>query len=108
MSDADDLMKNYTSKAAQEVPALIEKLAADLGIDGENAKAAIGSALSRAFMRGVETGEAEIQAQTVEQGYDIRTTKLRPDDDWAYFSSFGSFSSARSRSSIRFRRPSIR
>jgi hypothetical protein len=81
MPDAGDLMKNYASKAFQEIPPLQNELAKVLGVEDETEKVeVIGEGLTRAFLRGVEAGEAEIQAQTVEQGYDIKTEKLVVDD----------------------------
>lgn len=85
MADYDDLLENYASKAAQEIPPVQKRLAdaLDVADDDEKLKL-IGGALAELFMRGVEAGEAEIQAQTAEQGFNITTTKLRaspPEDE---------------------------
>lgn len=64
MSDYSDLMKNYASVGAQDLPPLIEKAADALGITGETEKVeTLDEALARAYMAGINRGEAEIMAQ---------------------------------------------
>jgi hypothetical protein len=54
MSDYSDLMNNYASAGAQDLPPLIEKAADALGITGETEKVeTLGEALARAYMAGI-------------------------------------------------------
>jgi hypothetical protein len=78
MSDYSELMKNYASAGAQDLPPLIEKAADALGITGETEKVeTLGEALVRAYMAGINRGEAEIMAQAAEQGFNITVDQQR-------------------------------
>jgi hypothetical protein len=81
MSDYDDLMHNYQTAAAQDLPPLIEKAATALGITDDEQRGILGSALLEAWMDGAHAGQAEVVAQAVEQGLDPEHLIVNPPDE---------------------------
>lgn len=78
VSEYEDLLRNYTTHAAQVLPPIIESLSAHLGLEDEVDLEAVGGALTRAYMEGSAAGQAEAAAQAAEQGVNINVEQLRP------------------------------
>jgi hypothetical protein len=78
----DDLLRNYTTHAAQALPPILADAAARLGIESDAEREALGEALARAYMAGVDAAQAEFAAQAIEQGINLHVRQHRaPPED---------------------------
>ena len=81
MSGFDDLLRNYATHAAQALPPIIGDAADRLGVEVEAEREALGEALARAYMAGVDAAQAEFAAQAIEQGWNVEVQQQRPPRD---------------------------
>ena len=80
-SKADEAWGRYMSKAAQAVPPITRDLLDALGFDPPTQEQldAIGDALGRAYLVGVDAGETEALAQAIEQGAKVTIQRPPPE-----------------------------
>ncbi len=74
----EDLLRNYTTHAAQVLPPIIDSLSAHLGLEDDVDLEAVRGALTQAYMEGAGAGQAESAAQAAEQGVNINVEQLPP------------------------------
>jgi hypothetical protein len=78
MPSYEDLLRHYTSAAAQVLRPLVRETCATLGLPEGTAEAEkLGEAMARAFMEGATVGESEVAAQIAEQGGNVKINRLR-------------------------------
>jgi hypothetical protein len=70
-SDADDVIRNYSSAAGGGLLRVLHEAIADLGLEDPAAVSGLVSALSSAYVEGIRTGQSEVLAQAIEQGVDV-------------------------------------
>jgi hypothetical protein len=79
MPGYDDLLRNFTTHAAQALPPIISDAADKLGVRDDAGREALGEALARAYMAGADAAQAEFAAQAIEQGVNVHVEPQRPE-----------------------------
>lgn len=78
MPGYDDLLRNFTTHAAQALPPITRDAVEQFGVDSQAKLEALGELLARAYMAGVDAAQAEFAAQAIEQGVNLQVDPQRP------------------------------
>jgi hypothetical protein len=81
MPEYGDLLRNYSTAAAQDLKPMIREAATALGLEGDRLIQALGGFMARAWMAGALAGQSEMVAQAIDQGAQVDQTMLRPPDE---------------------------
>jgi hypothetical protein len=80
MSEHDDLLHNMFTAAAADLRPLLDEAGEQLELTVGQV-IALGHFLGTAWVAGAKAGQAEMMAQAIEQGIDVRSHVARRDDD---------------------------
>ena len=81
MPESDDIPGNITKQVADVVRELTRELNA-LDIEDRQTRVAAGHLIAQAAMAGAKIGAAEVAAQLIEHGVDVRLELMTDDDSW--------------------------
>jgi hypothetical protein len=80
MSEHDELVRNMFTAAAADLRPLLNEAGEQLDLTVGQVMG-LGHFLSTAWVAGAKAGQAEMMAQAIEQGVDVRPRLARRDDD---------------------------